>query len=165
MIISLIAAMDENGGIGFQNSIPWHLPSDLARFKKLTMGHHLILGRKTYLAIGKPLAGREMIVLSRDPGFRPEGILLAHSYSEALDQASTRGEKELFVVGGAEVYREALESADRFYLTRVHTHAEVDTMFPAWNIADWEAICTQEFPADDRNPFRTTFSCLIRKRA
>lgn len=163
MIISLIAALDENGGIGFQNSIPWHLPSDLARFKKLTMGHHLILGRKTYLAIGKPLAGREMIVLSRNPDFRPQGILRVDSYPEALNQASKRGEKEVFVVGGAEIYREALDSADRFYLTRVHTQAEVDTVFPDWNEADWEVICSQEIPADARNPFRTTFTCLIRK--
>ncbi|MFN2281917.1 MAG: dihydrofolate reductase, partial [Anaerolineales bacterium] len=101
MIVSLIAALDENDGIGFQNSIPWHLPSDLARFKKLTMGHHLILGRKTYLSIGKPLPGRVMIVLSRNPDFKPDGILRVNSLSEALDLAIGRGEKEVFVVGGA----------------------------------------------------------------
>ncbi|MFL7814349.1 MAG: dihydrofolate reductase [Anaerolineales bacterium] len=165
MIVSLIAALDENDGIGFQNSIPWHLPSDLARFKKLTMGHHLILGRKTYLSIGKPLPGRVMIVLSRNPDFKPDGILRVNSLSEALDLAIGRGEKEVFVVGGAEVYRESLESADRFYLTRVHTRSEVDTFFPEWNEADWEAICTQELPADGRNPFRTTFTFLIRRQA
>jgi len=165
MIVSLITALDENDGIGFQNSIPWHLPSDLARFKKLTMGHHLILGRKTYLSIGKPLPGRVMIVLSRNPDFKPDGILRVNSLSEALDLAIGRGEKEVFVVGGAEVYRESLESADRFYLTRVHTRFEVDTFFPEWNEADWEAICTQELPADGRNPFRTTFTFLIRRQA
>jgi dihydrofolate reductase len=164
MIISLIAALDENGGIGFHNSIPWHLPSDLARFKNLTMGHHLILGRRTYQSIGKPLPGRQMIVLSRNPDYSPPGCLRAPSLADALDLARSRQEKEVFVIGGGEIYRQALTSADRFYLTRVHTTAEVDTYFPEWDRTDWEQICSQALPADDRNPFNSTFSCLIRKR-
>lgn len=163
MMISLIAALDENDGIGIQNKIPWHLPADLARFKKLTMGHHLILGRRTFQSIGKPLPGREMIVLSRNSDYSPDGCLRASSLSEALDLARGKGEKEVFVVGGGEVYREALEFADRFYLTRVHTTVEADTRFPEWGEENWEAICTQQFPKDDRNPYGTTFSCLIRK--
>jgi dihydrofolate reductase len=165
MIISLLAALDENAGIGFQNEIPWHLPSDLARFKKLTMGHHLILGRRTYQSIGKPLPGRQMIVLSRNPDYRPAGCLRASSLPAALDLARSRDEKEVFVVGGREIFREALPLADRFYLTFVHTASEADTYFPDWNSAEWETICSQELPADGRNPFRTTFSCLIRKAA
>ncbi len=163
MIISILAALDENSGIGYQNDIPWHLPSDLARFKKLTMGHHLILGRKTYQSIGKPLSGREMIVLSRNPDFRPPGCLRASSLPDAIDLARNRGEKEVFVVGGREIFSEALSSADRFYLTRVHTTAQADTYFPDWNSDEWVSICSQEIPADNRNSFRTTFNCLIRK--
>lgn len=163
MIISILAALDDNSGIGFQNDIPWHLPSDLARFKKLTMGHHLILGRKTYQSIGKPLPGREMIVLSRTPDYSPPGCLRASSLPDALSLARSKGEKEVFVVGGREIFNEALPKADRFYLTRVHTTAQTDTYFPEWNSDEWVSICSQQVAADSRNPFRTTFNCLIRK--
>jgi dihydrofolate reductase len=163
MIVSIIAALDGEGGIGYQNRMPWHLPGDLSRFKKLTMGHHLILGRKTYESIGGPLPGRKMIVLSRNPAYDLADCLLASSLEEGLDVAREAGEKEVFVIGGAEIYQIALPIADRMYLTRVHTISPADSYFPEFDLEEWLKICEQAFPADQDNPFETTLMCLIRK--
>lgn len=163
MILSLIAALDEERGLGFENQIPWHLPRDLARFKKLTMGHHLVLGRKTYQSIGKPLPGRKMLVLSRDPAFQLEGSQVVDSLPTALQIAREAGESEAFVIGGGEIYRQALPLADRMYLTYVHTVSQSDVFFPEFDAEEWLKICEQEFPADPDNPYRTTFRQLIRK--
>ena len=163
MILSVIAALDEERGLGFEGKIPWHLPRDLARFKKLTMGHHLILGRKTYQSIGRPLPGRKMLILSRDPEFRPEGSLVVDALPEALRAAQEAGESEAFLIGGGEIYSQALPLADRMYLTYVHTVCRSDTFFPEFDAEDWLTICEQEFPADSENPYRTTFRHLIRK--
>lgn len=163
MILSLIAALDERGGIGFENRIPWHLPGDLARFKKLTMGHTLILGRKTYLSIGNPLPGREMIVLSRNPEYHLEEAPVVQSLEEALQMARDGGENEVFVIGGADIYRLALPLADRMYLTRLHITSQADVYFPDFDAEEWVTICEQGFPADQANPIACTFSCLVRK--
>jgi len=163
MILSIIAALDAQGGIGFQNQIPWHLPRDLVRFKNITMGHHLILGRKTYQSIGKPLPGRQMIVLTRNPEYRLEGSRLASSFEEALVMARKEGECEAFVIGGAEIYRLALPLADRMYLTHVSTVSQADVYFPAYSSDDWIEICKQGFPLDPDNPFPTTFQFFVRK--
>ena len=163
MILSIIAALDEGGGIGFENQIPWHLPGDLGRFKKLTMGHHLILGRKTYQSIGKPLPGRMMIVLSRNPDCTLAGSLVASSLQDALRIAREAGESEAFVIGGAEIYQEALPLADHLYLTVVHTNVEADTFFPEFKEIDWSLICTQDIPADEKNSLATTFKSFVRK--
>lgn len=164
MIVSLIAAVDREGGIGFQNQIPWDLPGDLARFKKITMGHHLILGRKTFQSIGGPLPGRQMIVLSRNPVFDAEGCQTASSLPEAIEQARSRGEGEVFVIGGGEIYQQALPLADRLYLTQVGASLEADAHFPDWQESDWEEICGQEFSPDERNPYPISFRILIRKK-
>jgi dihydrofolate reductase len=103
MIISLIVALDRQCGIGKDNQLPWRLPADLKRFRELTMGHHLIVGRKTYESIGKPLPGRTMIVVTRQPDFQLEESLVVNSVDEALRLANTRGEQEVFVIGGAEI--------------------------------------------------------------
>lgn len=163
MILSIIVALDEQGGMGFQNEIPWHLPGDLARFKKLTMGHILILGRKTYQSIGKPLPGREMIVLSRDPQFRLEKAAVVQSFAEALQRAADAGESEVFVIGGAEIYQLALPAADRMYLSRLHITSQADVYFPDFKPEEWETICEQDFPADQENPIPYTFTHLVRK--
>ena len=164
MIISIIAAMDENKGIGIDNKMPWHLPADLKRFKKITMGHHLIMGRKTYQSIAKPLPGRKMIILSRNPDFIARECLLSGSISEALEIAREAGEKEVFVVGGGEVYREALPVVKRLYLSYVHTSQPADTFFPQIEESDWSMICEQEFPADEENTFAHTFRHLVWKQ-
>ncbi len=163
MILSIIAALDEEGGIGFKNQIPWHLPVDLGRFKKLTMGHHLILGRKTYQSIGKPLPGRRMIVLSRNPEYKLTGSRLAGSLQDALQIARDAGDSEVFVIGGAEIYQLALPIADRMYLSHVHTTSKADVYFPAYDADNWLKICEQEFPADQANPIGHTFRHLVRK--
>jgi dihydrofolate reductase len=163
MILSIIAALDEEGGIGFNNQIPWHLPGDLGRFKKLTMGHHLILGLKTYQSIGKPLPGRMMIVLSRNPEYKLTGGLVADSLQDALRIAQDAGESEAFVIGGAEIYQLALPIADRMYLSHVHTTSQADVFFPEYDHENWLRICEQEFPADQANPIGYTFMHLIRK--
>ena len=128
MIITLIAAMAENRVIGRNGAIPWHLADDLARFRAITMGHPLIMGRKTFDAIGRPLPGRLNIVLTRNVQFAPEGVIVARSLTEALELAGAAG--EVFVCGGGEVYREALPLADRIHLTLVRGPYEGDTTFP-----------------------------------
>jgi len=119
LIVSLIAAMDKRYGIGRRNQLPWRLSADLKRFRELTMGHHIIVGRKTYDSIGKPLPGRQMIIVTRNPGFRADGCLICHSVDEAIALARSRGESEIFICGGAEIYNQSLVLADRLYLTFV----------------------------------------------
>ncbi|MGB2954433.1 MAG: dihydrofolate reductase, partial [Anaerolineales bacterium] len=120
MIVSIIVAADEGNGIGLNGAIPWHLSSDLKRFKTLTMGHYLVMGRRTYESIDSALPGRRMIVLSRDPEFQAKGCQTARSLQESFQLAMDAGEREVFVIGGAEVFSEALVVADNLYLTRVH---------------------------------------------
>lgn len=163
MIISIIVAVDERDGIGLNNTIPWHLTSDLKRFKTLTMGHHLVMGRRTYESINSTLPGRRMIVLSRDPEFQAEGCQTARSLQESLQLAMDAGEREVFVIGGAEVFSEALEIADHLYLTRVHCTEEADTTFPSFTEENWTLICEQFHPAGEKNQFPHTFTHFIKK--
>lgn len=165
MIISVVVAADENDGIGMNNTIPWRLPADLQRFKTLTMGHHLVVGRRTYESIGFPLPGRKTIVLSRDPDFQVEGCQLANSLQEALQLGLDDGEKEIFVIGGAEVFSEAMEIADHIYFTRVHCTVEVDTHFPAYNADRWSLLCEQFHPADEKNQYPFTFHHYVKKKS
>ena len=164
MIISIIVAVDERNGIGLQNRIPWHLPADLSRFKTLTMGHHLILGRKTFESISTPLSGRTLIVLSRNLDYQPEDCLTALSLQDSFRLAEAAGEREVFVIGGSEVYSEALPIADHLYLTRVHITVESDRSIPTIQEEDWTLICEQFHPADDKNQHPHTFFHYIRKR-
>src|SRR5215210_1604436 len=109
--------MDRRCGIGFNNQLPWRLSADLKKFRELTMGHHIIVGRRTFESIGKPLPGRQMIVVTRDPKFQADGCFVCHSPEEAIRLASARGESEVFVCGGAEIYAQSIARADRIYLT------------------------------------------------
>ena len=165
MIISIIVAVDRKGGIGFDGKIPWHLSSDLKRFKELTMGHFLIMGRKTYESIGKPLPGRRMIVVTRNPSFSGNDCLLAYSLAEALILAKEGGEEEVFVIGGGEIFKQALSIADRIYLTKVETSAKTDTYFPVYDEDEWEVCETSNHPADEQNEYESTYSLLVRKNA
>ncbi len=137
MIISLIVAVDENGGIGKNNRLPWHLPSDLKRFKKLTMGHHLIMGRKTFETIGRALPGRATIILTRQEKFQAQGCAVVHSLSEALHLAQDDHETEVFVIGGGEIFHQAFGLAERIYLTRVHGDFNADVFFPEIEPEEW----------------------------
>ena len=163
MIISLLVAMDEKRGIGKDGKLPWRLSSDLKRFRELTMGHHIIVGRKTFESIGKPLPGRRTIVVTRNPNYTVEGCLVAGSVESALKLAKERGESEAFIIGGADIYAQALEVADRIYLTEVHAEVDADTFFPEFDRSAWtERECTYQ-PTDEKNQHACTFRLLERK--
>jgi dihydrofolate reductase len=162
MVISLIVAMDEERGIGRGGVIPWHLRADLKRFKKLTMGHHLVMGRKTYQAIDRPLPGRTMIVITRNKLYNPEGCLVVHSLEDSLDLAGVRGETEIFIAGGGEIFIQALPFAYRIYLTKVHTNAACDAFFPEFSLDDWVEKERLSLSADEENDFPSTYLMLER---
>lgn len=136
--VSLLVAVARNGVIGNKGKLPWHLPADLKRFKELTMGHHIIMGRKTYESIGRLLPGRTTVIVTRRPDYHVPGAIVAHSLEEAI--AACKGDDEIFVVGGAEIFREALPIAGRIYATEIHTEVEGDVFFPEWNKSDWKEI-------------------------
>jgi dihydrofolate reductase len=153
VIVSIIVAMDENGGIGLAGHVPWRLATDLKLFKQATMGHHLILGRKTYESICKPLPGRKMVVVTRQMDYQAPGCTVVHSIEEALDLARTISETEAFVGGGAEIYSQALPLADRMYLTRVHAMVETDTYFPEFDGSEWEVQERLEYPPGEGDEY------------
>ena len=165
MIVSLILAMDEEGGIGKKGQVPWHLRTDLQRFKQITLGHHLIMGRKTYESIGKPLSGRTNIIISRNKQFEATGCLVVHSFLEALDLAAQSGENEVFVIGGGDIFAQALPAADRLYLTCVQTRAGCDVFFTGFNWNEWVEVKKTEHPVGDRDSFASTFYLLERSSA
>lgn len=157
MILSCIAAMSENRVIGVDGRLPWRLPSDLAYFKRVTMGHPIVMGRGTWESIGsRPLPGRTCIVVTSRRGYAvPPGVLVASSLDEAL--ARTAGEKEVFVVGGGVLFAEAVPRADRIYLTVVHARVEGDTSFPRLDGKAWKLVHEDPRPADERNAHAHTF--------
>jgi len=162
VIVSLIVAMDEKRGIGIDNRLPWRLSADLRRFKALTMGHHLVVGRKTFESIGRPLPGRQMIIVTRNTDYRADGCLIAHSVDEAIALAQARGEDEVFVIGGAEIYAQALGRAGRLYLTQVEADVEADTFLPGIEEKDWIEKETSHHEADEKNQYPSTFKLLVR---
>ena len=163
MIVSIIAAVADNGVIGLRGGLPWHLPADLKRFKKLTTGHHMVMGRRTWDSIGRrPLPGRPTVVVSRDPSFVAEGAQVARSVDEALELAA--GADEVFIAGGEAVYREALPVADRVYLTRVHGRFDGDTFFPEFDEGGWRVVVEERREADEKNPHAHTFRVYERVR-
>lgn len=149
MRISIIVAMGHQRQIGHQGQIPWHLPADLQNFKKITMGHTLILGRKTFASIGKALPGRSTIVLTRDQSFSADKCLSAQNLEDALELAKNAGETEVFIAGGAEVYAQALPLAQRLYLSFVNYNGEADTFFPPYSTEGWVKTDSQSFSARD----------------
>ncbi len=163
MKISIIVAIADTGVIGRNNELPWRLSSDLQRFKKLTMGHHLLLGRKTFESIGGPLPGREMIVVSRGTPNLPGGVHLAPSVDSGIEQAQLEGEEELFVAGGASIYAATLKSCHRIYLTQVHTDIRGDVIFPKTDWSVWAEVSREEIVADDRNEHPSTFIVYDRR--
>jgi len=165
VIISLIVAMDEKRGIGKDGKLPWRLSSDLKRFRELTMGHHMIVGRKTFESIGKPLPGRQTIVVTHNAGFKADGCLVAGSVQAALALAQERGEPEVFVIGGAEIYAQVIDVADRVYLTQVHAEVDADTFFPELKPDTWTEIQSTFQAADERNQYSFSFKQLERNTA
>jgi dihydrofolate reductase len=161
MILSCIAAVADNGVIGRDNNLPWRLSADLQRFKKLTTGHWLIMGRKTFESMGRPLPNRTSVVLTRDRGYQKPGAIVANNLDEALRLCS--GQEEVFVLGGAEVFREALPLAHKLYLTRVHAEVEGDVRFPALDLEQWNRVEQVSLPAGEKNEYPTTYEVYVRK--
>ena len=162
VIVSILVAWDDNRAIGLENALPWRLSTDLKRFKQLTLGHHLVMGRKTFESIGQPLPGRRSIILTRNPAFKSEGCLVAASLGQAFAMAEERGEKEVFVIGGSQIYAQALPLADRIYLSRVHAKVNADTFFPEFDENEWEEQALEFHPADGKNQYPFTFKLLTR---
>jgi len=154
-MIALVVAAAENGVIGKENAMPWHLSADLRRFKALTVGHTVVMGRKTFDSIGKGLPGRRNLVVSRNPEFRPAGATRVPSLEAALDAAGPGC--DVFIVGGAEIYRQALPLADRIYLTRVHASPEGDSHFFLPEGAEWKLISSEAHGTDEKNDYPTDF--------
>jgi dihydrofolate reductase len=157
MKVSLIAALARNRVIGRDNRLPWRLPADLRRFKQLTMGHTLLVGRKTFESIGRPLPGRAMLVASRREGYEPEGVRVVRSVQEALDVAREGGETELFVAGGAEIYRQTLPVADRLHLTRIEEDVPGDAYFPEVDETQWRLVDREDHAPTEEVPFAWSF--------
>jgi len=160
-LISLIVAMAQNGVIGRGNALPWRLPEDLRRFREFTLGKPILMGRKTFESIGRPLPGRANLVLTRDRDWRAAGVIPVHSVEEALLQ--TRTCDELVAIGGAEIYRLLLPLARRIYLTHVHADVPGDTYFPAFDAAQWDDVDCRTHPADERHVYPVTFVTLERR--
>jgi len=159
MIVSLIVAVSTNNVIGKNNQLIWHLPADLKHFKQLTTGHTVFMGRKTYDSIGKPLPNRRNVVISRSVD-KIEGCEVAASLEEALQLSQE--EKEVFVIGGAEIYRQVLPLAHRIYLTQIHQDFDGDTFFPSIDFQSWQETSREDFSPDEKNPFSYSFITLNR---
>lgn len=150
MTISIVAAIAENGVIGRDGGLPWRLPGDLKFFKQLTTGHTVIMGRRTWDEIQRPLPGRRNIVVTRSATREFPGAERAGSLEAALALAA--GDDQVFIIGGGEIYRQALSRANRMYLTHVHAEVEGDTTFPEWNAAEWRVVEEQRYASDERHP-------------
>src|SRR5262245_22923148 len=160
--LSVIAAVAANGIIGRANGLPWHLAGDLKWCKRLTLGHHMIMGRRTFDSVGKPLPGRTTVVITRDGSFCAPGVFVAGTIDEALEIAAH--DDEPFICGGAEIYRQTLHRADRMYITQVHAKPEGDPLFPEFDdVNEWKLVDREDFEADDQNDY--AFSFLTYDRA
>jgi dihydrofolate reductase len=146
--LTLIAAMGKNRAIGLDGRMPWHLPAELQHFKKTTMGKTIVMGRKTWQAIGRPLPGRQNIVVSRNPDFHAEGADLAASVDDAVAMSQS---DEVMIIGGGQLYKLALPAAERMVLTLIDIEPEADTWFPEWDDTKWSQVSVEHYPVDDDN--------------
>ncbi len=161
MIISIIAGMDKNCLIGQGNRLPWRLPADMKHFRRHTLGKPVLMGRKTFESIGKPLPKRTNIILTRDLDYRADGCVVTHSIKEALDKAN--GCEEIMIIGGASIYELLLPQSDRLYLTYIHDCFEGDVYFPAFDMADWQEVKRVDYQPDKKNPHPYSFIFLHRR--
>lgn len=161
-MISFIVAMDDNRVIGKNNQLPWRLPEDLKFFKKVTMGHPVAMGRKTHESIGRLLPGRKNIVITRNVDFLSDGCLIIHSIQEFV-QYCKENKEEVFVIGGAEIFKETFEYANRLYITHIHEEFDGDTFFPEFDYSNWEHRSCEKGIKNDNNPFDYEFCIYDRK--
>lgn len=163
MRISFIVAKAENNVIGINNTLPWHLKADLQNFKKLTMGHHILMGRKTFESIGKPLPGRMSLVVSSEPRPVSDNVLWFNSIFRAIKHAERSGESELFIIGGEKIFKYALSLVDRIYLTEVKGDVKGDVYFPQLSLKNWKKISEQHYNRDQENDHDFTIQVLDRR--
>lgn len=157
MKISIIAAVAKNNVIGNKNQIPWHLPADMKHFKETTMGHSIIMGQNTFKSIGHALPGRTNIILTFDEDFKSEGCIAVNSTEEALRIASAKGESEVFIIGGASVYKQFIGISDRLYITKIDKNFEGDTFFPEIDSKTWRLKNSFKQKKDKANPYNFRF--------
>jgi len=162
-MITIIAAIAKNNALGKNNDLIWHLPADLKRFKNITSGHHILMGRNTFESIGKPLPNRTTIIITRNKDYYKDGCLIAHSLEEAIELASS--EEQIFIIGGAQIYKETLvkDLADQLDITVVHQEFEADAFFPEIDLNLWKEIERENFKADEKNDFDYSFVTYKRK--
>jgi dihydrofolate reductase len=160
MRISAVVAMSENHVIGVQNKLPWHMPADLQHFKTITINKPVMMGRKTYESIGRPLPNRLNVIISRDPSFKADGCSVYHSVDDAM--SAIKNNEEIFIIGGAILFSEMLPRIKRIYLTVIHEHVEGDAFFPELNKKEWKEVESVKHHADERNPHDYSFITLDR---
>lgn len=160
---SIIVAKAENHVIGQDNRLPWHLPGDLQHFKRVTMGHHLIMGRKTFSSIGRLLSGRKLIVVTRNPNYQTGEYTVVRDVPTALAVAERAGETEVFIAGGRSIYQETLALVDKIYLTEVSASFVGDTFFPVISASEWRVVKRTHHPADERHTHAYDISELLRR--
>lgn len=156
-MITIIAAIAKNNALGKDNDLIWHLPADLKRFKKITSGHHILMGRNTFESIGKPLPNRTTIIITRNEDYVKDGCFIANSLEEALEMA--KNDEEIYIIGGAQIYKYALDNniADAMEITLVHKEFEADAFFPEIDNAVWKPVVREDFKADDKNKLDYSF--------
>ncbi len=164
IILSLLVAADENNVIGKDNKLPWHLPNDLKYFKNLTWGMPILMGRKTFESIGKALPGRKSIVITRNKNWQKENVDVVHSIGEAIEKAKEYDVKEIFVIGGAEIFQTSFDKAHRIYLTRIHHEFDGDVFFPEVPQSKWKLISERHCPADEKNDYPHTYQVWERAK-
>ena len=160
-MITLIAAAAENNALGKDNDLLWHLPEDFKRFKQITSGHYIIMGRKTFESFPKPLPNRTHIIITRQVDYLAEGCLVVHSLEEAL--AIGPQNEEVFIIGGAQIYKQALPFADKIDLTRVHIELDADAFFPEFNTSEWNLVFSEKQFKDEKHQYDFTFETYIKK--
>ena len=162
MNVSMIAAIGKNGELGKDNKLLWRLSADLKKFKETTLGHYLIMGRKTYESIGRPLPGRTTIVVTRNRDYQAAGCLIAFGLDEAIEMAKEQGAENLFVCGGGELYQQALESVSKIYLSLVDFEGEADAFFPKFEEEEWKLLESESFQKDEKNQYDWEYRILGR---
>ena len=160
-MITIIAAAGNNNELGKDNKLLWHLPDDFKRFKKLTTGHHIIMGRKTFESFPKPLPNRIHLVITRNKNYKPEGAIVVHSMKEALEIA--KGDKQPFIIGGGEIYKIGMDIADKIELTKVNSEFEADTFFPEIPMEEWELISEEFHEKDEKHQFEFVYQTFLKK--
>ena len=160
-MIILIAAAAENNALGKDNQLLWHLPEDFKRFKQITSGNYIIMGRKTFESFPKPLPNRTHVIITRQKDYIAEGCIVVHSLEEAIEISPK--EEEVFVIGGAEIYKQSIENADKIELTRVHSEFEADAFFPEFNTSNWNLVFSEKHTKDEKHQYDYTFDTYLKK--